>query len=119
MDILTALRRDANYTKTQLQLILGAWVMSTVFEKQAKISTTSGDVSEEDYDKRSIYSLLYALPYRSMGEVKSADGRPYMQVHVQHLGLRVAGSLGPVPEQRGRPASALVATRTAACIPLR
>jgi ubiquinone/menaquinone biosynthesis C-methylase UbiE len=76
MDILTALDNQANYSKTQLQFILGAWVMSTLIEKKNKISVTDGDVSEDDYDKTSIYSLLYAL-YRSMGEVRSDTGERY------------------------------------------
>jgi len=50
--------------------------MSTLLEKKKKISVTDGDVSEADYDKRSIYSLLYAL-YRSMGEVRSETGEKY------------------------------------------
>lgn len=76
MDVLTALDRRASYSKTQLQFILGAWVMSTLVEKKKKIATTDGDVSEDDYDKRSIYSLLYAL-YRSMGDVQSESGETY------------------------------------------
>ena len=76
MDILTALDRKSDYSKTQLQFILSAWVLSTVLEKKGKISIKDGDVSEEDYDKRSIYSLLYAL-YRSMGDVRSETGQRY------------------------------------------
>ena len=76
MNVLTALDRHADYSKTQLQFILAAWVMSTVMEKKKHISLTDGDVAEEDYDKASIYSLLYAL-YRSMGEVQSPNGVTY------------------------------------------
>jgi ubiquinone/menaquinone biosynthesis C-methylase UbiE len=76
MDILTALDREADYSKTQLQFILGAWVLSTLVEKKKKISLTDGDVDEADYDKRSLYSLLYAL-YRSMGQVRSETGERY------------------------------------------
>ena len=76
MDILTRLDSQANYTTTQLQLILGAWVLATPFERKAKISLHDGDVAEDDYDKRSIYSLLYSL-YRSMGVVRSESGQPY------------------------------------------
>ncbi len=76
MDILTALNREADYSKTQLQFILGAWVMSSLMERKKKISLSDGDISEQDYDKRSLYSLLYAL-YRSMGEVKAATGERY------------------------------------------
>lgn len=76
MDILTALDNQANYSKTQLQLILAAWIASSVIEGKKKISLRDGDVSEDDYDKTSIYSLLYAL-YRSMGEVRTHDGQKY------------------------------------------
>lgn len=76
MDILTALDRQSDYTKTQLQFILGAWVVSDLFERRGKISTTDGDVSEDDYDKQSIYSLLYSL-YRSVGDVRSETGEKY------------------------------------------
>jgi len=76
MDILTALDRNADYSKTQLQFIFGAWVLSGLVEKKKKIKLTDGDVAEDDYDKRSIYSLLYAL-YRSTGMVKSETGERY------------------------------------------
>jgi ubiquinone/menaquinone biosynthesis C-methylase UbiE len=76
MDIFTSLDRQANYSPSQLQWIFGAWVLSGLFEKTNKISVADGDVSEDDYDKRSIYSLLYAL-YRSMGNVKSERGERY------------------------------------------
>ncbi len=76
MDILTALDRNADYSKTQLQFIFGAWVLSGLVEKKKKIKLRDGDVAEDDYDKRSIYSLLYAL-YRSTGMVKSETGERY------------------------------------------
>lgn len=76
MDILTALDRKSDYTKRQLQLILGAWVMSAAVEKRGRISRHDGDVSEDDYDKTSIYSLLYSL-YRSVGDVRSDTGETY------------------------------------------
>jgi precorrin-6B methylase 2 len=76
MDVLTALDNRANYTKTQLQLIVAAWIASGLLDRKNKISLTDGDVAEDDYDKTSIYSLLYAL-YRSMGEVLSHDGQRY------------------------------------------
>ncbi len=76
MDILTALNREADYSKSQLQLILSAWVLSGAIEPKKKISTTNGDVPEGEYTKQSIYSLLYAL-YRSMGDVKSEFGDTY------------------------------------------
>ena len=76
MDILTKLDSDANYSPAKLQFILAAWVMSGAFRKKSKVSTANGDVSEDDYTKQSIYSLLYAL-YRSIGTVKSETGEPY------------------------------------------
>lgn len=76
MDVLTALSNKSDYSKAQLQLIVAAWVMSGLVEGKQKINLASGDVSEDDYDKTSIYSLLYAL-YRSMGNVRSANGDLY------------------------------------------
>lgn len=76
MNVLTALDRSADYSKTQLQFILGAWVLSTLVEKKSAISVTNGDVSEDDYDKQSIYSLFYSL-YRSMGDVPTDTGEKY------------------------------------------
>lgn len=76
MDILTALDRHRDYSKTELQFILGAWVLTSLKDRKNKISVHNGDVSEDDYDKRSVYSLLYAL-YRSMGELRSDDGQLY------------------------------------------
>ncbi len=76
MNILKSLSRKSDYSKTQLQFILAGWVLSTLAEKKKTISLENGDVSEEDYDKQSIYSLLYAL-YRSMGEVKDEHGTKY------------------------------------------
>ncbi len=76
MNILKSLSKDADYSKTQLQWILAGWVISSLTEKKKTISLTDGDVSEDDYDKQSIYSLLYAL-YRSMGEVKDEHGTKY------------------------------------------
>lgn len=51
-------------------------MVGTLFEGKKKISTANGHVPEEDYDKQSIYSLLYAL-YRSVGNVPSQNGEPY------------------------------------------
>lgn len=76
MDLLTALSNKADYSKSQLQLIVGAWVMSAMVEPKQKINLQNGDIAEDDYDKTSIYSLLYAL-YRSMGTVRSGNGEPY------------------------------------------
>ena len=76
MDVFNSLNPGTDYSKIALQLIVGAWVMTTPFEKKSKVSATNGDVSEADYDKRSIYSLLYSL-YRSVGTVKDERGMPY------------------------------------------
>ena len=76
MDILTSLNENANYSATKLQFIIGAWVVSGVFDRKTKIASHDGDIEEEDYDKQSIYSLLYAI-YRSMGEVQNQHGEPY------------------------------------------
>lgn len=76
MDVLTALSNKSDYSKTQLQLIVGAWVMAGLVEGKQKIDLTNGDVSEDDYNKQSIYSLLYSL-YRSMGTVRTDNGEPY------------------------------------------
>ncbi len=76
MDILTALSNKSDYSKNQLQAIIGAWILSAAVERKSKISVSNGDVSEDDYDKRSLYSLLYAL-YRSMGYVRNEFGNRY------------------------------------------
>jgi SAM-dependent methyltransferase len=76
MDVLTTLDANSDYSTTALQLILGAWVLSTPLERKKAISTENGDISEDDYNKRSVYSLLYSL-YRSMGVVRNASGEPY------------------------------------------
>jgi len=75
MDILTSLDNGSSYSSSKLQMIIGAWVMSDAFRRR-KVSVDNGDVSEDDYTKQSIYSLLYAM-YRSIGEVKSETGEPY------------------------------------------
>lgn len=76
MDIFTALNEKTNYSARQLQLIVSAWVLATPFEKNKKVAGDNGHVSEDDYDKQSIYSLLYAL-YRSAGTVRSDTGEAY------------------------------------------
>jgi ubiquinone/menaquinone biosynthesis C-methylase UbiE len=75
-DLFTALDAGKEYSKWQLQLVVGAWVLAAPFEGEPKVSVGNGDVAEEDYDKRSIYSLLYSL-YRAMGTVQSEVGEPY------------------------------------------
>ena len=76
MDILTGLNKETDYSTIQLQLIFGAWVLAGLFEKKGKVAMDSGDVEEYDYDKQSVYSLLYSL-YRSMGVVRCDKGEPY------------------------------------------
>jgi ubiquinone/menaquinone biosynthesis C-methylase UbiE len=76
MDVLTALDEKADYSSSTLQFIVGAWVLSTVAEGKKKVQLEDGNVDEDDYDKQSIYSLLYAL-YRSCGEIKDDKGQLY------------------------------------------
>src|ERR1700722_5728073 len=97
MNVLKALDRKADYSKTQLQVIVAAWVLSMLFEKKRAVSLTDGDISEDDYEKTSIYSLLYAL-YRSMGEVPSATGAPY-EFTFNTWGHTWPKSCGPCPNQ--------------------
>lgn len=79
MDILTGLNEKADYSSTQLQAIMAAWVITSPFVGEPKMSVENGDIDEEDYSKQSIYSLLYSI-YRSMGVVKSDKGISYEQV---------------------------------------
>jgi SAM-dependent methyltransferase len=76
MDILTGLNPHTQYSSTKLQVILGAWVASALFERNQKISVNDGDVEEGDYTKQSIYALLYSI-YREIGTVESEQGEPY------------------------------------------
>jgi len=76
VDVFTSLDPQTDYSSAQLQLIVGAWVLATPFERKAKVSVSNGDVAEADYDKRSIYSLLYSI-YRTVGTVSSDVGEPY------------------------------------------
>ena len=77
MDILTGLDHGTEYSETKLQLILGAWVMATLFESgKSKVSLEDGDIDEDDYTKQSIYSLLYAI-YSSLGEIRTETGKLY------------------------------------------
>jgi len=97
LDILTALDRKADYSKTQLQFILGAWVLSTLTERNKKISMTDGDILETDYDKQSIYSLLYSL-YRSVGKVPSETGELY-ELTFNTWGYAWPAAWGPAPSK--------------------
>lgn len=95
MDILKTLDRKSDYTKGQLQLILGAWVMSAVFDGKEKISSRDGHVSDDDYNKQSIYSLLYSL-YRSIGVVRSDTGEPF-ELTFNTWGYTWPADWGPAP----------------------
>lgn len=76
MDIFTNLSERSDYSMTQLQGILTAWVMSSALEGPGKVRADDGHVDEADYTKQSVYSLLYAV-YRQVGTVKSELGIPY------------------------------------------
>jgi SAM-dependent methyltransferase len=95
MDVFKALNERSDYSQTGLQLILGAWVLSTLFERKEKVCTETGDVAEDDYDKQSIYSLLYSL-YRSVGEVRSDTGIPY-ELTFNTWGYAWPDAWGPSP----------------------
>lgn len=101
MDVLTALSNKSDYSKNQLQLIVGAWILGSVVEKKSKISLTNGDVPEGDYDKGSLYSLLYAL-YRSMGQVRTEHGVRY-EFTFNTWGYSWPESWGPSPTTANEP----------------
>ncbi len=101
MDVFTALNEKSAYSTTKLQLILGAWVLATPFERKAKISTANGDVVEGDYSKQSVYSLLYSL-YRSMGTVRSETGEPY-ELTFNTWGYAWPDKWGPSPTKTTDP----------------
>ena len=101
MDILADLNERTVYSSTQLQFIIAAWVLSQPFESRKKISTTSGDVAEADYDKRSIYAMLYSL-YRSMGIVQSDQGVPY-ELTFNTWGYSWPATWGPAPTTEAEP----------------
>lgn len=75
-NILTSLSPKSDYSMLRLQIIFGAWVLSALIERRKRISISNGHMSEEDYDKRSIYALIYSL-FRSIGVVRSETGEPY------------------------------------------
>src|SRR5574338_267331 len=101
MDVLRALSHRNSYSQTELQWILAAWAVSGLVERRKKITVENGDVSESDYDKRSIYSLLYAL-YRSMGSVKSETGERY-EFTFNTWGYAWPESWGPCPVRKDDP----------------
>ncbi len=57
-------------------MIIAAWVVSGLFQRETKIAPGDGNLWEDDYTKQSIYSLLYAI-YRSVGEVSDGMGESY------------------------------------------
>jgi len=101
MDILTSLNEQTAYSGTQLQLIMAAWVINKPFESKKKISMSSGDVEEEDYDKQSIYALLYSL-YRSVGNVQSDQGVSY-EMTFNTWGYAWPASWGTAPTTEEEP----------------
>jgi len=76
VDVLSALSNQSDYSRQQLQLIIGAWIAGSAVARPSPISLKDGDVPEDDYDKRSLYSLLYAI-YRSVGECRDERGQSY------------------------------------------
>jgi SAM-dependent methyltransferase len=76
MDILTSLNNRADYSKPQLEFFFASWVMSQLFESKSKITTSNGHVEEGDYDKASLYALLYAV-YRTVGEMRVPNGESF------------------------------------------
>lgn len=76
MDILTRLSNKSDYSALQLQLIISAWVLSGAFDRRQVIAVDNGEMEEADYDKRSVYSLLYSM-YKTLGEVRSETGEFY------------------------------------------
>jgi SAM-dependent methyltransferase len=101
VDVLTALSNENDYSERRLQLIVGAWVASGLWPQRRKISLRDGYVSEDDYDKRSIYALLYAL-YRSMGEVEDEHGQPY-EFTFNTWGYAWPEAWGPPPTSQSDP----------------
>lgn len=101
MNVLTNLSSGTQYSTLQLQVILAAWVMSTLVEEKQAISAQNGDVSEDDYDKRSIYALLYSL-YQSMGEVESDTGERY-KLTFNTWGYDWPAAWGPAPTTKTDP----------------
>ena len=76
MDILNTLSEETTYSTRQLQGIVCAWVLGSLFERDAKVSRANGHVEESDYTKQSVYSILYSM-FRSVGRVKDELGVPY------------------------------------------
>jgi ubiquinone/menaquinone biosynthesis C-methylase UbiE len=101
MDVMTALSNKSDYARWQLQLIVGAWTATSIADKNTKVSLSDGDIAEGDYDKRSIYSLLYAI-YRSLGEVRDEHGSRY-EVTFNTWGYTWPEAWGPSPTTASDP----------------
>lgn len=101
VDVLTALDRQTDYSKPQLQAIVAAWTLSALTEGRSKISLHNGDVAEADYDKRSLYALLYAI-YRSLGEVEAETGERY-EFTFNTWGYTWPAAWGPAPNRPDDP----------------
>jgi SAM-dependent methyltransferase len=76
MDILKSLSNRSDYSKAKLDLIVAGWVLDQVFERKPKILTDDGHVEEGDYEKASLYALLYAI-YHRVGELKAPNGEAF------------------------------------------
>lgn len=101
MDILTALNPKQDYAAGTLQMIVGAWILATAFESKSKVSSANGHVEEDDYDKRSIYALLYSI-YHSIGEVRDERGKRY-EVTFNTWGYTWPSEWGPAPASSDDP----------------
>lgn len=101
MDILKSLSEEVSYGEVSLQAIVGAWVLAAPFEGRGRVSETNGHVEEADYDKRSIYSILYAI-YRSTGEIRSDRGVPY-EFTFNTWGYAWPDRWGPAPTPESEP----------------
>lgn len=86
-DVLTGISSDLVLSGWQLQLAVSGFCLSNVPGKLLSEGysrktggdfefAADGDLENEDYNKGSIYSLLYAL-YANVGTVKSDLGKPY------------------------------------------
>jgi ubiquinone/menaquinone biosynthesis C-methylase UbiE len=101
MDLFKSLSEGASYSDATMQLIIGAWVLETLFERKQKVNLDTGDVSEDDYDKQSVYSLLYSL-YRTVGQARSETGELY-ELTFNTWGYAWPKAWGECPNSEGDP----------------
>jgi len=101
MDVLKNLDPASDLSTKQLQLVIGAWVATSLVEAKQKVSTSNGHVEEDDYTKQSIYSLFYSL-YRSMGIVHSDRGAEY-ELTFNTWGYEWPGAWGTCPNEQNDP----------------